>query len=106
MNFSYNFHKNNLISNQSNDNVPHLNYHPNQPQQHQVPTEMDFSNLLTLMAYEKQKKANMINDSNNMNINTLNTHTNIINTNNDNSGTYDGKDSLSQSFTSNFFNIF
>jgi len=103
MNFSYNFHKNNLISNQSNDNVPHLNYHPNQPQQHQVPTEMDFSNLLTLMAYEKQKKANMINDSNNMNINTLNTHTNIINTNNDNSGTYDGKDSLSQSFTSNFF---
>ena len=106
MNFNYNFHKNNLISNQSNDNVPHLNYHPNQPLQQQVPAEMDFSNLLTLMAYEKQKKDNMsnkINDSNNMNTNTLNTHTNIINTNNDNIGTYDGKESSSQSFTSNFF---
>ena len=107
-NFNYfknNNYKNNLIPNQSTDQIVHYNnnYHPNLPQQQQVPAEMDFSNLLTLMANEKQKQANnnkMI-DNNNLNLNTLNT--NIINTNTENSGTSDGKESSSHSYASNFF---
>lgn len=114
MSYKYNFYnnnKNNLIFNQSTEHILHPNnYHPNQPQQQHIPTEMDFSHLLTLMANEKQKKANnnisnkiSDNNTNTINTNSLNTHTNIINTNNDNNDTYERKESLSQSFASNFF---
>ena len=110
--FYKNNFKNHLFSNQSIEHDMHPHYYQNQLQQQSIPTETDFSHLLALMAKEKKKKddndmKNKINDNNNnmitVNTNTLNTNTNIINSKNDNSVTYDGKESSSQSFTSNFF---
>ena len=55
----------NLIyfQNKSLDKSPSLYYGSQQP----VPTEMDFSNLLAVMANEKQKLSNSINNNNNNN---------------------------------------
>ena len=95
-----NFSNKKILPNQSIDNASPQNNN----NQQRIPTEMDFSQLLTLMANEKQKKLNnnIIGKDNNTNNNKTNDNTNNIQNNNVNKS-IEGKESAG-SFGSNFFN--
>ena len=95
-----NFSNKKILPNQSIDNASPQNNN----NQQRIPTEMDFSQLLTLMANEKQKKLNnnIIGKDNNTNNNKTNDNTNNIPNNNVNKS-IEGKESAG-SFGSNFFN--
>ena len=87
----------NLLSNKSLDITPSPNYCSQNP----VPTEMDFSNLLTLMANEKQKINININNNVNLN-NNININNNInLNNNNENNSQKNISNNLTRNYNIN-----